>query len=144
MSFSIYVSTVNNDDENMFDRAVVERAFKDITVNQAGAYWNLRSPDGHIASATIFIEEQPKISGFAANRPPSYSGFPKFWDAMFEILSQTRTILFWPAGGPRPHCCVADPALVPDLPSDLTDALGKPAIVSSGAETEAAIALTVH
>jgi hypothetical protein len=142
MSFSIYVSKVNNDDGNTFDRAIVERAFEDIAVNQAGACWNLRSPDGHIASATIFIEEQPKISGFAANRPPSYSGFPKFWDAMFEILSQTRTILFWPAGGPRPHCCVADPTLLPDLPSDLTNALGKPAIVSSGAEIEAAIALT--
>jgi len=144
MSFTIYVSTLNNDDSNMFDRAIVERAFKDIAVNQTGAYWNLRSPDGHVASATIFIEEQPKISGFAANRPPSYSGLPKFWNAMFEILSQTRTILFWPTAGPRPHRCVADPALVPDLPSDLTNALGKPAIVSSGAEIEAAIALTGH
>src|SRR5208282_669947 len=121
MSFSIYVSTVNNDDGNMFDRVIVERAFKDIAVNQAGVYWNLRRLDGHVASATIFIEGQLKISGFAANRPPSYSGFPKFWDAMFEILRQTRTIMFWPAAkGPHPRCCVADLALVPDLRSDLT------------------------
>jgi hypothetical protein len=144
MSLTIYVSTLNNDDRSMFDRAIVERAFKDIAVNQTGGYWNLRSPDGHITSATIFIEDKPKSSGFSANRPPPYSRFPKFWDAMFEILSQTRTILFWPAGGPPPHCCVADPALLPDIPSDLTDALGKPAIVSSGAEIEAAIALTDH
>ena|ERR1700722_8283646 len=145
MSFSIYVSTVNNDDGNTFDRAIVERAFKDIAVKQTRGYWNLRSPDGYIASATIFIEDQPKISGFSANRPPSYSGFPKFWNAMFEILRQTRTIMFWPAAkGPHPRCCVADLALVPDLPSDLTDALGKPAIVSSGAEIEAAITLTGH
>ncbi len=33
MSFSIYVSTVNNDDGNTFDRAVVERAFEDIAMN---------------------------------------------------------------------------------------------------------------
>jgi hypothetical protein len=144
MSFSIYLSTMNNDDGNMFDRTVVERAFKEIAVNQAGTYWNIRSPDGHIASTTIFIGDQSMISGFSANRPPSYSGFPKFWNAMFEVSSQTRTILFWPAGGSRPHCCVADPALVPDLPSDLTHALGKPAIVSFGAEIEAAIALTGH
>jgi hypothetical protein len=145
MSFTIYVSTVNNGDKNMFDRAIVERAFKDIVVNQTGNYWNLRSPDGHIASATIFIKDQPKTFRFAANRPPSYSGFPKFWNAMFEILSQTHTIMFWPAAkGPHPRCCVADPALVPDLPSDLTDALGEPVIVSSGAEIEAAIALTGH
>lgn len=144
MSFSIYLSTVNNDDKNMFDRAVVERAFKELAVNQAGDYWNLRTPDGHIASATILIDDQPKISGFSANRPPPYSGFPKFWDAMFEILSQTRTILFWPEGGPRPHCCIANPGLLPDLPSEWTNALGKPAIVSSGAEIEAAIALTGH
>jgi|ERR1700728_176149 len=145
MSFSIYLSTMNNTDGNMFDRAVVERAFKEIAVDQVGSYWNLRSPDGHIASATIFIKDQPKISWFSANRPPSYSGFPKFWNAMFEILRQTRTIIYWPAAeGPHPRCCVADLTLVPDLPSDLTNALGKPAIVSSGAEIEAAIALTSH
>ncbi len=78
MSFSIYVSTVNSDDGNTFDRAVVERAFEDIAMNRAAACWNLRSPDGRLAPTTIFIEEQPKISGLAANRPPSYSGFPKF------------------------------------------------------------------
>lgn len=145
MSFSIYVSTLNNDDKNTFDRAVVERAFRDITTDQTGGCWNLRSPDGRIASTTIFIKDKPKISGFSANRPPSYSGFPKFWNAMFEILSQTHTILFWPAAkGPHPRCCVADPALLPDLPSEWTNALGKPAIVSSGAEIEAAIALTSH
>jgi hypothetical protein len=78
MSFSIYVSTVNSDDGNTFDRAVVERAFEDIAMNRAAACWNLRSPDGRLAPTTIFIEEQPKISGLAENRPPSYSGFPKF------------------------------------------------------------------
>jgi len=144
MSFSIYVSAMNDDDENMFDRAVVERAFRDIAVDQTGGYWNLRSPDGRIASTTIFIKDKPTISGFSANRPPSYSRFPRFWDAIFEILSQTRTILFWPEGGPRPHCCVANGALLPDLPSEWANALGKPAIVSSGAEIEAAIALTSH
>ena len=50
MSFTIYVSTMNNDDKNMLDRAVVERAFRDIAVDQTGGYWNLRSPDGRIAS----------------------------------------------------------------------------------------------
>jgi hypothetical protein len=143
MSFSIYVSTINNDDENMFDRSVVERAFRDISVDQTRGYWNLRSPDGRIASTTIFIADKPKISGFSANRPPSYSGFPKFWNAMFEILSQTHAILFWPAAkGPHPRCCLADPTLLPDLPGEWTNARGQPAIVSSGAEIEAAIALT--
>jgi hypothetical protein len=143
MSFSIYISTMNNDDENMFDRAIVERAFGDIAVDQTGGYWNLRSPDGRLASTTIFIKDKPKISGFSANRPPSYPGFPKFWNAMFEILCHTPTILYWPAAkGPHPSCCVADPALLPDLPGEWTNALGKPAIVSSGAEIEAAIALT--
>ena len=142
MSFTIYVSSVNNDNRSMFDRVLVERAFKDIAVTQTGGYWNLRTPDGRIASATILIDDKPNISGFSANRPPPYSGFPKFWDAIFEILSQTRTILFWPEGGPLPHCCIANRALLPDLPSEWANALGKPAIVSSGAEIEAAIALT--
>lgn len=63
---------------------------------------------------------------------------------MFEVLSQTHAILFWPAAkGPHPRCCV-DPASLPDLPGEWTNALGKPTIVWSGAEIEAAITLTRH
>ena len=32
--------------------------------------------NGTIGSAATLIEDKPKISGFSANRPPSYSGFP--------------------------------------------------------------------
>ena len=35
---------------------------------------------------------------------------------------------------------IIERALLPDLPRDMTDALGQPAIVSSGAEIDAAIA----
>lgn len=144
MSFTVFISTIGNGGKDTFDRAIVERAFKSIAVDQRGDYWNLRTPDGKIGFATISVEDQPKITGLSADRPPSFAGFPKFWDAMFEILAQTRTMLFWPTEGPHPIYCVADPALIQDLSADVIAALGQPAVVSSGAEIDAAIALTGH
>ena len=38
MSFTIFVSTATNNESDMFDRVIVERAFKDIAVKQAGDY----------------------------------------------------------------------------------------------------------
>jgi hypothetical protein len=56
---------------------------------------------------------------------------------MFEVLRQTRTVLFWPAGGPKPHCCLANPQMIPQVPASLIDAIGEPAFVTSGAEIDA-------
>jgi hypothetical protein len=140
MSFSIYVSTIRNSETDTFDRSVVERAFKDIILKQTGDSWNVYTPDGYFTSAVVFIKDKPQISSFSVNRPALSYEFPKFWSAMFEILSQTRTVLFWPTGGPRPHSCIADPALILDLTDEWTRALGKPAVVSSGAEVEATLA----
>lgn len=140
MSFEISLMTFRQDGSDDFDRAIVERAFKDITVNQEGDYWNLRLPGGDMVSAAVYIEDQPKISGFFVTRPPALSYFPTFWDAMFEVMRQTRTLLQWPAGEEgEPPYCVANLALVPDLPSEFIEHFGSPQIVSSGAEIDAAI-----
>jgi len=115
-----------------FDRAIIERVFKAVTVDQVGDHWYLR-----IGAGTMSVDDEPKITGISVNRPPSYEYFPEFWDAMFDVLRQTRTMLLWPAGGPRPYCCVANPAMTPDVPSNLIEALGEPAFVTSGAEIDA-------
>ena len=43
MSLDIYLLTLTDDEAAQFDRAIVERAFKDIAVDQLGDYWHLRT-----------------------------------------------------------------------------------------------------
>jgi hypothetical protein len=136
VSLDIFLSTLTDDEGASFDRAIVERAFKAIAVDQLGGYWNLRTPAGEMTSATISVADQPRISHFAANRPPGYGYFPEFWNAMFEVLRQTRTVVFWPAGGPKPHCCLANPDMISHGPASLIEAIGEPAFVTSGAEID--------
>jgi hypothetical protein len=139
VSLDIFLSTLTDDEAAQFDRAIVERAFKAIAVDQLGGYWNLRTSEGEMTSATISVADQARISHFSANRPPDYGYFPEFWNAMFEVLRQTRTVLFWPAGGPKPHCCLANPDMTPQVPASLIDAIGEPAFVTSGAEIDAVL-----
>lgn len=132
--------TITNNEADRFDRAIVERAFKDITVDQDGNDWRLRTPGGEETSADVYIKDQPRISGFSVHRPPALSYFPTFWDAMFEVFRQTRTLLPRTAGDEgEPPYCVVNPALVPDLSPEFIERLGSPQIVSSGAEIDAAI-----
>jgi hypothetical protein len=139
VSLDIFISAITDDEGNTFDRAIVERAFKSIVVNQSGDYWNLQTPQREMTGAAVFIEDAPRISHFSVNRPPDYDWFPEFWNAMFEVLRQTNTFLFWPAHGQFPHCCLANPNLIPQISAEIIDALGKPALVTSGAETEAVL-----
>ena len=97
VSLDIYLLTLTDDEAAKFDRVIVERAFKDITVDQVGDYWHLRTTFG-----TVSVDDEPKIRGISVRSPPSYEHFPEFWNAMFEVLLQTHTVLTWPAGGPKP------------------------------------------
>jgi hypothetical protein len=137
VSLDIFISTLTHDDIEKFERAVVERAFRAIAVDQSGNYWNLQTPRQEKMSVTISVDEEESISAFSANRPPEYRSFPEFWNAMFEVLRETYTVLFWPACESVPHCCVANPKM--HVSRDVVAALGEPAFVSSGAEIEAAM-----
>jgi len=144
MSFDIFLSVLPGSEEDRFARSLVERAFTGLTPKLIGDYWNLRTPGGEDCFANVSIDDEPEIDGFSVNRPPSFEAFPEFWNAMFEILHQTRTILFWPDDGPYPTYCIANPVLVTDPPPILIEIMGEPAIVSSGAEIDAAISRTGH
>jgi hypothetical protein len=137
MSLDIFISAMTDDEAGKFDRALVERAFQSIAVDQNGDYWNLQTRQREMTSVTISVAKEPQISHFSANRPPDYHSFPEFWDAMFDVLRQTHTLLFWPADGPIPHCCLANPDML--VSAEVINALGEPAFVTSGAEMEAAV-----
>jgi hypothetical protein len=93
-------------------------------------------PDGRSCSGELSIEQTPKIDGFAVHRPPD---LPLFWDALFDVLRQTRTFLVWPASGPGPTYCVAREDWKSYIGEELTEYMGEPAFVTSGAEILAAL-----
>jgi hypothetical protein len=82
----------------------------------------------------MYIDPGPQIKGFSVNRPPAML---EFWDALYEVMRQTPTVLFWPG---EPGCCVTE-SYVDLLPADFSEKAGQePVIVTSGAQISAVIA----
>ncbi len=115
----------------------VERAFQKIVADPSRDHWNVRTPDGARTRAEVSIDAQPRIRGFGVTRPPSFEGLPEFWNAIFEVMKETRTILFWP--GADPYVCITNPDFLRDLPADLAESVHGAVVVSSGAEICAAV-----
>jgi len=131
----LYCSSSGSADDELFERAVPERAFAVFGVETASPDWHLRAPDGDFYSAWMSVDTDPFLGCLSVNRPPSA---PEFWNAMFEVLRQTRIYLFWPAPG-RPSYCVANPDWRSYIKPDFVEDNGEPAMISSGAEISAAI-----
>ncbi|HLG90190.1 MAG TPA: hypothetical protein VKZ79_23710 [Alphaproteobacteria bacterium] len=85
--------------------------------------WTLRYPDG--GGAFCYIDDNEEITGFMLNRP----GGVAVYNSVYEILRQTPTVAHWGS-----ECATADPSIIPDLPPEMIEALGEPAIVKSGQE----------
>lgn len=136
MSFDIFLKTA--DDDVALDRAIAERAFDGIVEMMDYSEWMLLDPDGNPCDIAIDV----LVDCIAVNRPPSFEAVPQFWNAMFEILRQTRSFLIWSSAGPYPSYCIAHPELIVSPPPALLADFGKPAIVGSGAEIDAAITRT--
>jgi hypothetical protein len=135
MSFDLYLLALTDKETDRFDRSVAERAFAPLVRDVTGWEWDIRMPDGELTLAWFTIDLTPTITGFSVNRPPF---MPTFWDAVFEVLRQTRTIVAWPTAG-RPQYCVANREFADDLPPGFIESPDEIAFVSCGAEIEDAI-----
>ncbi len=133
MGFDIFLSVVTEDEADQFDRSIVERAFRPIVVDLEGDVWELRWPNGALSHAEVAVGTTPTLDGIHVSRPP---GMPAFWQAIYEILRQTRTVLLWPGD---PCSCVANPDLAANMPADYVEDRGQPVFVTSGQEIVDAI-----
>lgn len=133
MSFDIFVGAFRQGRKAAFDRAIVEDAFRSLIASRDPHGWALT------CHSILHIGDAPAITNFTINRP---SFVPALQDALYEVLRRAPTVLFWPGSGPHPRICAADPALVPELPPDMIEALGVPVILASGAEIPACISRT--
>lgn len=114
MSFDIFVIRVENGHEAPIPRAILERAFGPFIEFREPAGWGLLFPDG--GRPFLYIREGSTNHHFSINRPTSS---PELWTALFEILRQTGSVLYWPGGG----SVVADEAVIPHLTPDIIKSL---------------------
>jgi hypothetical protein len=138
MSFDIFLTTFEDYEPGKFDRSIVERAFEPLIADRDEGLWYLQTPEGERVFGTLSIDDGPEVSGFSVNRPPF---MPSFWSAIFEVLRQTHTFLFWPGEDPYPTYCVANPDFAARLPPEFVKDCGGRSIITCGAEIEAAINL---
>ncbi|HLH11520.1 MAG TPA: hypothetical protein VKV77_06540 [Methylovirgula sp.] len=117
MSFDIFLTAFDKGKKGVFDRQIAESAFKDLIDGQDDSGWYLKLPNGEPCSSYLQIEEGPEIEGFCVERPPLV---PAFLDALFEVMRQTRTILWWPSID-KPAACYANPAVLDELAPDEAD-----------------------
>ena len=125
MSFKIYLGSFRAGEGSTFPIDIVERAFGKYVEAREPTCWALAYPDG--TGCEVYIRAAPKISGFMVARPINASPFA---DALFEVLSNSAGVIYWPGGG----CVVADAAVIPQLPNDMITSLGMPTVVKSGHE----------
>jgi hypothetical protein len=132
MSFMVILQTLKGNEETFFERAIVERLFAPYVHDLSGDEWAIHWPDGGACLAQLFIDDAPMISSFSVQRPPD---FVEFWDAMFQVMKETGTLLVWPG---EPFCCVADAAVLDELPEGFVEEAikrgGSLPVVSSGQE----------
>jgi hypothetical protein len=77
-------------------------------------------------------DDKTKTGGVTISRASGVD----IYNALYEILRQTNSVLIWSFGG----CVIADPAVRKDLPEGLIESVGEPILVRSGSEIADAVA----
>ena len=123
MSFDIFFQCLENGDNGEFPVALFERGFRPFAEHWDADHVFLKYPDGGMGE--IYAETAGEtMNGFMISHAPAH---PEFWQALFELLRETSSCLFWPGGGQ-----VIARSSTRDHPApDMIEALGEPSLVSS-------------
>jgi hypothetical protein len=113
--------------------AVILGALEPFIEEREEDYWVLSFPDGGGGEMEALGDE----SGFDLCIGDPSGG--DLFDALFEILRQTHTLLWWPGGDRQ---VTADPHITDHLPPGFVAESGEPILVASGADILAEIAKT--
>ena|ERR1700744_2087926 len=132
MSFDLVLMCLKNGLPDNFPATIVRGALDPFITFRDGDFCKLSFPDG--GGGEMFIDDEEETDGLTI----SGGSGGNLYDALYDILRQTHSVLFWSFGG----CVVADPSVVPDLPEGLIEDLGPPTTVKSGADIVAAVGLT--
>ncbi len=132
MSFDVMLMCLKDGLPDNFPSSIVRKALDPFISFRDGDFCRLSFPDG--GSGEMFTDEDEETNGVTINSPSGAD----IYDALYDILRQTHSVLFWSFGG----CVIADTSVIPDLTEGLTESLGEPVVVHSGADIVAEIAKT--
>jgi hypothetical protein len=134
MSFDLELMAFKDGGPAMFPSRIVNEALAPFIQSRDDEMCLLAFPDGGGGEMPADNDEEMETSGVSIG---GASG-TDIYSALYEILRQTNSVLFWSFGG----CVVADASVISDLPDGFTDDLGEPIVVGGGAEIAAAVAKT--
>ena|SRR5579863_3815512 len=122
MSFDIFLAHFENGEVRTFKREIFDRLFGAFTVGTPEPkFMRVRFPDG--GGADIYVENKSDLSGMMFN----HCGGDAFYDALYELIRQTGSVVFWPGVGRT--SVIADPAVVEHLPANFIESCGQPVLV---------------
>src|ERR1700749_3219501 len=119
MSFDIYLICFDNGDPGYFSTNIMEKAFGSSLISKEGGHWTLKFPDG--GGGRMTTDDGQMANGFVMNRPSGGD----LYDAIYEIMRQTRTVLSWSFGG----AAVADASVIPHIVKEMIESVGLPTVV---------------
>jgi hypothetical protein len=125
MSFDIFLACVQNGEISTFPRILVETAFAPFIESRDESSWKLAG-----CLADVWIDAQAEINGFGVSRPPGDEH--PFWQALFDLMRQTPTVLYWPAADDA--AVVADESVIAHMPPDMIESVGRPTVVGTALE----------
>lgn len=129
MSFDLFFCCFRDGDEDTFPTSIVRDAFAPFHIGDEAGEWILQFPGG--GRCEVRVDEKPLTAGFMIIRPAGNG----LYDAIYKIMRQTNTALWWSFGG----AAVAHPSVIPHLPPEMIKSLGEPTVVHSGEDIIKAI-----
>jgi len=125
MSFDIFLGCMKNGESATFPRALVETAFAPFIESRSDRSWKLTD-----SLADVWIQAGPEIYGFTVSRPPGDEH--PFWQALFDLMRQTQSVLYWPSDGPA--SVVTDEAVIAHMPAEMIEIVGPVIVVETPLE----------
>lgn len=124
MSFDVFVQLVDQYDDQVFPRTVLEETFRPYIHKVDEKLYRLIYPDG--SSSDLYLDQGSKIDGFSV----AAAGGGVLYDGIYKIMSNVPHLYMYWGGG----SVVTDPATIPLMPQGLIQEFGPPTVVHSGHE----------
>jgi len=128
MSFDVFLQSFHAGKPSAVPVAEIRRAFgSEFLDEREPNWWHLRYDD--LNASTIFLSAVKKgtdaIGGVCVGRP---CGDHRLWESLLELMRTARMVMLIPGGS---HPLIAHPFVASDLPCDLLEKLGEPAVVET-------------
>jgi len=129
MSFDIWISAFQNEEQTWFPTKELLRRFDGYTTDETKDEFRFQVGGDRTLCKVWYEDKNGMVDGFAISRP---TGHPELWAIVAGFLRDLPCVLYWPSTTHRAAMGSLD--LLPHLPASFVEACGIP-FVSTDAET---------